>query len=123
MTTTTMADRVAALFVDGKGQCPRLSSIVLAFRSLVLHSSSTASLSWSVSMASVEEMTEWLCSRCGSILGVREGKSLRLRLRKGEYLFRGAVVAVCPSCRALNEFDEPTPSQVGADCTDNRRRE
>jgi rubrerythrin len=56
-------------------------------------------------MTTAETNPEWRCTRCAAVLGVREGQSLRLRVRKGEYLFKGKVVAVCPSCKALNELN------------------
>jgi hypothetical protein len=36
---------------------------------------------------------------------VLDGASLRVALRKGEYLIKGEVVALCPACKRLNELD------------------
>ena len=55
---------------------------------------------------------EWRCTRCGKLLGLREGDRLHIRFARGhEYLVGFPVTSICRSCRALNELAEPSSEQ------------
>jgi phage FluMu protein Com len=55
---------------------------------------------------------EWRCTRCGKLLGLREGDRLHIRFARGhEYLVGFPVTSICRSCRALNELTEPSSEQ------------
>jgi len=55
---------------------------------------------------------EWRCTRCGKLLGLREGDRLHIRFARGhEYLVGFPVTSICRSCRALNELAEPCSEQ------------
>jgi len=50
---------------------------------------------------------EWRCTRCGKLLGLREGDRLHIRFARGhEYLVGFPVTSICRSCRTLNELTE-----------------
>jgi len=55
---------------------------------------------------------EWRCTRCGKLLGLREGDRLHIRFARGhEYLVGFPVTSICRSCRTLNELAEPSAEQ------------
>ena len=55
---------------------------------------------------------EWRCTRCGKLLGLREGDRLHIRFARGhEYLVGFPVTGICRSCRTLNELAETCSEQ------------
>jgi phage FluMu protein Com len=52
--------------------------------------------------------SDWRCSGCGKLLGVRRDGRMHLRFGRGhEYLVGFPVVATCRGCRTLNQATAP----------------
>lgn len=53
--------------------------------------------------------SQWRCTRCDKLLGVRRGGQMHLRFTRGhEYLVGFPVVATCRGCGTLNQATAPT---------------
>lgn len=49
--------------------------------------------------------TEWRCTKCGKLLGVREGDQLHIRFARGhEYLVGYPIIGTCRNCNSLNNL-------------------
>lgn len=52
--------------------------------------------------------TEWRCTRCDKLLGIRRGGQLHLRFARGhEYFVSLPAVASCRGCGTLNKAPSP----------------
>ena len=55
------------------------------------------------------ESTEWRCTCCDKLLGVRRDGRMHLRFARGHEYFVGfPVVATCRGCGTLNQASSPT---------------
>lgn len=54
----------------------------------------------------VTSNSEWRCTSCNKLLGIRRGKRMHLRFTRGhEYLVGFPVQATCLGCGTLNHAD------------------
>ena len=53
-------------------------------------------------VGSVLEPSEWRCTDCGKLLGVRHGARLHIRLQRHNYLVSLPVEATCYGCGTPN---------------------